>query len=160
MMRGFAILSIALSLGFSWTQTPSTPKPPLTTPDQEQRLAALLAKADGPYTKVATGVWTTAYRGKQMSSITVRVAAAQDGVFFFVHLFDRKSTTFSRNALLKIAEFNSDFDYGKLALSDSALEIRIDVRAKLLDLSELKFYESQAAAMADEAYGLIRDYVQ
>jgi hypothetical protein len=125
-----------------------------------KRLGEIIAKVEGPYTKVADGVWTTPYRGKVLQSITVRVAAAQGGIFFFVDLFERKSITLSRALLVKIAELNSQFDYVKIALSDDALLLRLDVRAKLMDPEEFKAMESQAASAADEAYAIIKDFVQ
>lgn len=126
-----------------------------------KRLADLVAKGVGPYTKLAEGVWTTSYRGKNIGgNISIRIAAAEGGIFFFVDLFDRKSITLSRNLLLKIAELNSNFDYGKIALTDAALQVRLDVRAKLVDADEFKMLEQQAANMADEAYGIIKDFVQ
>lgn len=129
------------------------------TADQ-QRLASLIAQGEGPYTKLAEGIWSTPYRGKKMPSITVRIAAAEGGTFFYVDLFERKAIVLSRNLLLKIAELNSDVDYGKIALTDDALQVRVDVRAKLLDLAEFKAMEAQAASIADEAYGVIKDFVQ
>ncbi len=133
-------------------------KPSGPTPDQK-RLGELIAKAEGPYTKVAEGVWHTSYRGKNMPTINVRVATLEGGVFFFVDLFERKSITLSRNLLLKLAELNSDFDYGKVALSDDSLLIRLDARAKHLDLDEFKALEQQVASVADEAYGIIKDFL-
>ena len=137
----------------------SSDEPSSSTADQKH-LAELVAQGEGPYTKLSESAWSTPYRGKNMPSITVRVATAQGGIFFFVDLFERKSISLSRNLLLKIAELNSNFDYGKVALTDDALQVRLDVRAKLVDAHEFKMMESQIASVADEAYGIIKDFVQ
>jgi len=157
-MSRFLIL-LAVIAGLA-PQAPAQKAQPLALAPDQQRLAQLIAQSDGPYTKLTEGVWSTPYRGKNMSNLTVRVATAQGGIFFFVHLFDRKSIALSRNLLLKIAELNSSFDYGKVALSDDELEVRVDMRAKLMDLEEFKAMEAQAAAVGDEAYGVLRDFVQ
>jgi len=125
-----------------------------------KRLAELVAKGEGPYTKLNDNAWSTPYKGKNLPTFTVRIAAAEDGIFFFVDLFDRKTITLSRNLLVKIAELNSDFDYGKIALTKDVLQVRLDVKAKLLDLEEFKALESQIASIADEAYGVLKDFVQ
>jgi hypothetical protein len=134
-------------------------KPTAPTPAQN-RLGELVAQGEGPYTKVGVGAWSTPYRGKNLPIITIRIAAADGGIFFFVDLFERKSITLSRNLLLKIAELNSHFDYGKVVLSEDYLQLRLDVRSKLIDLEEFKAMEQQTASLADEAYGVIKDFVQ
>jgi hypothetical protein len=126
----------------------------------QKRLEDLVKRAEGPYTKVGNYAWSTPYRGKNMSGITVRIVAAEEGVFFFVDLFDRKTVPLSRNLLLKVAELNSHFDYAKIALTDDSLQVRLDCRAKLLDLDEFKALESQIASVADEAYPLLKDFIQ
>jgi hypothetical protein len=154
--RTFVVLGMCIAV---FAQIAAQENPVKPTVDQT-RLGELIAKAEGPYTKLAVGVWSTPYRGKNMPAITVRIAAAQGGIFFFVDLFERKSVSLSRNLLVKIAELNSDFDYGKVALSEDALLVRLDVRAKLIDLDEFKAMEAQTANIADQAYGVIKDFVQ
>lgn len=126
----------------------------------QKRLEELVKGAEGPYTKVGAYAWSTPYKGKNLSGITVRIVAAEEGVFFFGDLFDRKSVALSRNLLLKVAELNSHFDYAKLALTEDSLQVRLDVRAKLLDLEEFKALESQIASVADEAYPQLKDFIQ
>jgi hypothetical protein len=130
------------------------------TADDQQRMSKLIALGDGPYTKISASGWSTQYKGKRMATINVRVIGAGGGVFFFVTLFDRKTITLSRNLLLKIAELNSSFDYVKVALEDDSIQIRADVPGKLLDGPEFKHIEAQVAAAADEAYGILRDFIQ
>ncbi len=154
-------LLLAAVVAAALAQAPAPQKAASSTPSPgQQRLAQLVAQGEGPYTKVADHVWTTPYRGKNMPNFTVRVGAAEDGIFFFVHMFDRKSITLSRNLLLKIAELNSVFDYAKIDLDEDSLEVRVDMPARLMDATEFKRMESQAATAADEAYGILRDFVQ
>src|SRR5690349_9545699 len=58
-------------------------------PDAIQRVAELIAKSSGPYKQIAPGIWETTYQGKNLTVIRVRIAAAEDGVFFIVPLFAR-----------------------------------------------------------------------
>jgi hypothetical protein len=126
----------------------------------QNRLGELVAQGEGPYTKLGVGAWSTPYKGKSLPITTVRIAAADGGIFFFVDLFERKSITLSRNLLVKITELNSQFDYGKVVLSESHLQLRLDVRSKLMDVEEFKAMEQQTATLADEAFGVIKDFVQ
>ena len=61
--------------------------------------------------------WQTTYAGRNIHAITVRIAAADGGVFLFVDLIERDKLTLSQNLLQKMAELNSQFDYVKLGLS-------------------------------------------
>ena len=85
-----------------------------------------------------------------------RVAAAEDGVFFIVALFPRDKLALSQAFLLRIAEFNAEYDYVKLGLDKTSLNIRLDTHAALLDAATFSALEGQTALAADEAYALIR----
>jgi hypothetical protein len=143
-------------------QTPAPSKvegPSLVPPGKEdpvQRVADLVAKSAGPYKQIALGIWETTYKGKNLTVIRVRIAAAQDGVFFIVPLFPRDKLALSQAFLLRIAEFNAEYDYVKLALDKASLNIRLDTHAALLDLATFTQLEGQTALAADEAYALIR----
>ena len=126
-------------------------------PDPVQRVAELIAKSAGPYKQIALGVWETTYKGKNLPVIRVRIAAAEDGVFFIVPLFPRDKLALSQAFLLRIAEFNAEYDYVKLALDKTSLNIRLDTHAALLDAATFSALEGQTALAADEAYVLIRN---
>ena len=162
---GFGLLC---SAGSAWAQagapqTPGTPVPPPATAPQNaaniERLADFVSKSTGPYTRIADGAWVKTYNGSNLSTISVRIATAQDGLFFFVTLVPRDKLVLSRNLLLKIAEMNASYDYAKLALDANALHIRIDSHIGLVDLAGFRALERQAATVADEAYGIIRDFL-
>src|SRR5678815_5541091 len=90
---------------------PSTVEGPAPVkPDAIQRVAELIAKSSGPYKEIALGIWETTYQGKNLSVIRVRIAAAEDGVFFIVPLFARDKLALSQAFLLRIAEFNAEYD--------------------------------------------------
>jgi hypothetical protein len=130
-----AIGALLLMAVPAWAQTPGPALVPPGKPDPVQRVAELIAKSTGTYKQIALGVWETTYKGKNMPVIRVRIAAAQDGVFFIVPLFPRD----------------------KLALSQAFLNLRLDSYAPLLDLDAFSALEGQTALAADEAYVLIRN---
>lgn len=165
MRRLLVVIAVLLALSPAWAQTPA-PAPaipegaaPATAdkPDHIQRVADLIAKSAGPYRPIAPGVWETTYKGKNLPVIRVRIAAAQDGVFFIVPLFPRDKLALSQAFLLRIAEFNAEYDYVKLGLDKTSLNIRLDMHAGLLDLATFSALEGQTALAADEAYVLIRN---
>ena len=124
--------------------------------DTIQRVADLIAKASGPYKQIAPGVWETTYKGKNLPVIRVRIAAAQDGVFFIVPLVGRDKLALSQAFLLRIAEFNAEYDFVKLALDKTSLNLRLDAYAPLIDAATFSSLEGQTALAADEAYALVR----
>ena len=144
-----------------------TPVPPASSPqvkpetagkpDPVQRVAALIAKSSGPYKEVALGVWETTYQGKNLPVIRVRIAAAEDGVFFIVPLFARDKLALSQAFLLRIAEFNAEYDYVKLGLDKTSLNLRLDSYAPLMDAAAFSSLEGQAALAADQAYAIVRN---
>jgi hypothetical protein len=73
-----------------------------------------------------------------------------------VSLFPRETLALNPDLLLKIAEFNANYDYVKLALEKTSLDVRVDVHANLLDLATFNALENQAALAADAAYGLLK----
>ena len=137
-------------------QTPA-PAAAVAKPDPVQRVAELVAKSAGPYKQIALGIWETTYKGKNMPVIRVRIAAAEDGVFFIVPLFTRDKLALSQAFLLRIAEFNAEYDYVKLALDKTSLNLRLDTHAGRLDAETFSALEGQTALAADEAYALIRN---
>jgi hypothetical protein len=165
MRRLLAVIVALLAVSPSWAQTPAPAPgalkgaPPASSdkPDHVQRIAELIAKSAGPYTPIAPGVWETTYKGKNVPVIRVRIAAAQDGVFFIVPLFPRDKLALSQAFLLRIAEFNAEYDYVKLGLDKTSLNIRLDTHAGLLDVATFSALEGQTALAADEAYLLIRN---
>ena len=137
------------------TPAPATASP--VKPDNVQRVADLIAKSSGPYKEIALGIWETTYKGKNMPVIRVRVAAAEDGVFFIVPLFARDKLALSQAFLLRIAEFNAEYDYVKLALDKTSLNLRLDSYAPLMDAAAFSNLEGQAALAADQAYVIVRN---
>src|SRR5262245_60306812 len=113
----------ALGILLACQATAAQPVQSNSKEQSQRRLAELIGKVAGTYTRIADGAWQTSYKGKNMPIITVRIVTAEGGVFFFADLFDRKSLPLSRNLLLKIAELNVDYDYAKLALSENSLHV-------------------------------------
>lgn len=150
----FGVLLMAVS---AVAQTPAPAPAASVKPDPVQRVADLIAKSAGPYKQIALGIWETTYKGKNLPVIRVRIAAAEDGVFFIVPLFPRDKLALSQAFLLRVAEFNAEYDYVKLALDKTFLNIRLDTHASLLDAATFSALEGQTALAADEAYALIRN---
>jgi hypothetical protein len=149
MSRILAAAGVLLSMCPAYAQEP--PKP-----EHVARLTELIAKSQGPYRKIADGIWETSYKGKNLSLIRIRIATAGDGVFFMTPLAPRQALFLNPDVLTKIAEFNADYDYVKLALGKTSLDLRIDVTANLLDLATFNALESQTALAAEAAYALIK----
>lgn len=151
MVRGWCYAVCALLLG-------AVPADAQTAaPDPVQRVADLIAKSTGTYKPIALGVWETTYKGKNLPVIRVRIAAAENGVFFIVPLFPRDKLALSQAFLLRVAEFNAEYDFVKLALDKVSLNLRLDAYAPLLDLAAFSALEGQTALAADEAYVLVRN---
>jgi hypothetical protein len=146
MRRMLVLIGVLLSTTVSSAQTP----------DPVQRVADLIATSSGPYKQIALGIWETTYKGKHLPVIRVRIAAAADGVFFIVPLLPRDKLALSQAFLLRIAEFNAEYDYVKLALDKTSLNLRLDTHAARLDAATFSALEGQAALAADEAYALVR----
>jgi hypothetical protein len=175
MRRMLVLVGVLLAANPAWAQTPASkaegpapskvegpaPSAPATPssdkPDSIQRVADLIAKSAGPYKQIVPGIWETTYKGKNLAAIRVRIAAAQDGVFFIVALFPRDKLALSQAFLLRIAEFNAEYDYVKLGLDKTSLNIRLDTHVSLLDAATFSALEGQTALAADEAYALIRN---
>jgi hypothetical protein len=87
----------------------------------------------------------------------VRIAAAEDGVFFMVPLIARDKLALSQAFLLRVAEFNAEYDYVKLALDKTTLNLRLDSHASLMDVASFSNLEGQAALAADQAYAIVRN---
>jgi hypothetical protein len=158
-----AIAGVLFLTSFAMAQTPA-PAPvappagaPAMKPDTVQRIAELIAKSSGPYKEIALGIWETTYKGKNLPVIRVRVAAAEDGVFFIVPLIARDKLALSQAFLLRIAEFNAEYDYVKLALDKTSLNLRLDSYATLMDAAAFSNLEGQAALAADQAYLIVRN---
>ena len=138
-------------------QAPQPPPGAPAKPDPIQRVAELIAQSTGTYKQIALGIWETTYKGKNLPVIRVRIAAAEDGVFFMVPLFTRDKLALSQAFLLRIAEFNAEYDYVKLALDKTSLNLRLDSYAPLMDAAAFSSLEGQTALAADEAYALVRN---
>jgi len=149
------LIGVLLLAAPAWSQAP----PSVATPEPAKRLGELIAKATGPYKQIAQGIWETTYKGKTLKTVRVRIAAADDGVFFIIPLFPRDKLSLSEPLLLRIAEFNADYDYVKLALGKTSLDVRLDAPARLLDPSAFSALEGQAALAADEAYRIITEFM-
>lgn len=164
MRRMLVLVGVLLAATPAWAQTPAPAtagavqlKPDTTAkPDPVQRVAELIAKSPGTYKQIALGIWETTYKGKNLPVIRVRIAAAEDGVFFIVPLFTRDKLALSQAFLLRIAEFNAEYDFVKLALDKTSLNLRLDSYAPLMDAAAFSNLEGQTALAADEAYALVR----
>jgi hypothetical protein len=149
MNKLLVVLCLTLVATPSFAQTP--PKP-----ENVARLAELISKSAGPYRKISDGIWETTYKGKNLTRVVVRIATAGDGVFFIVSLFPRDTLVLTQDVLLKIAEFNANYDYVKLTLEKATLDVRVDVYAHLLDLATFNALENQTALAADSAFALMK----
>ena len=78
-------------------------------------------------------------------------------MFFIVPLFARDKLALSQAFLLRIAEFNAEYDYVKLALDKTSLNLRLDSYAPLMDVAAFSTLEGQAALAADQAYAFVRN---
>ena len=166
-----ALAGVLLVTGSALAQTPAPAPAPAPAPntvkgpapapaikaDAIQRVAELIAKSSGPYKEIALGIWETTYQGKNLPVIRVRIAAAEDGVFFIVPLFARDKLALSQAFLLRVAEFNAEYDYVKLALDKGFLVLRLDSYASLMDVAAFSNLEGQAALAADQAYAIVRN---
>ena len=161
MHRPLVFVVALLASTEAWAaQTPAPPPAPAAAagkPDVIELVSNLIAKSSGPYKPIAPGIWETTYKGKNLAVIRVRIAAAEDGVFFIVPLFPRDKLALSQAFLLRIAEFNAEYDYVKLALDKSSINLRLDTHAALLDAEIFSALEGQTALAADEAYVFIRN---
>lgn len=72
-------------------------------------------------------------------------------------VFPRDKLALSQAFLLRVAEFNAEYDFVKLALDKVSLNLRLDSYAALLDLEAFSTLEGQTALAADEAYVLVRN---
>lgn len=149
------LVGVLLVTNSAWSQTPAPAAP--AKPDPVQRVAELIAKSTGPYKQIALGIWETTYKGKNLPVIRVRIAAAEDGVFFIVPLFSRDKLALSQAFLLRVAEFNAEYDYVKLALDKTSLNLRLDSYAPFMDAASFSALEGQAALAADQAYLIVRN---
>ena len=125
--------------------------------DPVQRVAELIAKSAGPYKQIALGVWETTYKGKNLAVIRVRIAAARGRRLLHRAAVSADKLALSQAFLLRIAEFNAEYDFVKLALDKASLNLRLDSYAPLMDLAAFSALEGQTALAADEAYTLIRN---
>jgi hypothetical protein len=163
MRRMLALVGVLLvtTPALAQTPAPSTVGGPAAASaiksDAIQRVAELIAKSSGPYKQIAPGIWETTYQGKNLTVIRVRIAAAEDGVFFIVPLFARDKLALSQAFLLRVAEFNAEYDYVKLALDKTSLNLRLDSYAALMDVASFSNLEGQAALAADQAYAIVRN---
>jgi hypothetical protein len=148
---------VLLAVARASTQAPAPAVPSSVKTDTIQRVTELIAKSAGPYKQIAPGIWETTYKGKNLSVIRIRIAAAEDGVFFIAPLFPRDKLALSQAFLLRIAEFNAEYDYVKLALDKTSLNIRLDTHGGLLDIATFSALEGHTALAADEAYALVRN---
>jgi hypothetical protein len=149
MYRLLMVLCLTSVATTTLAQTPAKP-------ENVARLTELISKSAGPYRKISDGIWETSYKGKNLPRVLVRIATAGDGVFFIVSLFPRDALVLNQDLLLKIAEFNANYDYVKLALEKTTLDVRVDVYASLLDLATFTSLENLTALAADSAYGLLK----
>ena len=130
---------------------------PPDKPDPVQRVAELIAKSAGPYKQIALGVWETTYKGKNLAVIRVRIAAAQDGVFFIVPLFPRDKLALSQAFLLRIAEFNAEYDLREARARQDVAQLPARYVRAAAGCRAFSALEGQTALAADEAYALIRN---
>jgi hypothetical protein len=163
-MHRLNVLILVILIGALLAATPARAQAPAAVPpaavDKPDVIALvtdLIAKSAGPYKPIAPGIWETTYKGKNLAVIRVRIAAAEEGVFFIVPLFARDKLALSQAFLLRIAEFNAEYDYVKLALDKASLNIRLDTHAALLDAATFSALEGQTALAADEAYVFVRN---
>ena len=133
-----------------------------TRPDQGKsnpnstRLLAALEKTGYSYRKANEGIWVVSLTGKNLKEIDVIVQAVEDSVLLQTQVVERKAVVGKEALLVKLLEFNHEYDTAKFALSEDMLYARIDLHAKLVDADELKHLVNALALMADEVYPQIK----
>ena len=160
MILGAAGLAIVLAL------TPQVCSAQAAQPAQAQskspgapELAALLEKSGYRYTKIRDGVWEITFAGKNTGEFPVRIALSDNTVVVLAKLADRAELKLQPPFLIKMLELNDKFDSVKLALSADMLYVRMDMHARILDPSELKYLLEQISGATDEMYPLLKEFL-
>jgi hypothetical protein len=160
MLRSRPAIILAVFVMMSSLQT--IPSAGQTKPDQVKgdpnntRLLAALEKTGYSYRKASEGIWVVSLTGKNLKEIDVIVQAVEDSVLLQTQVVERKAVVGKEALLVKLLEFNHEYDTAKFALSEEMLYARIDLHARLVDADELKHLVNALALMADEAYPQIK----
>ena len=154
---GLAIM-LALTPRVCWAQAAPPPQAQSKSPGAPE-LAALLEKSGYRYTKIRDGVWEITFKGKSTGEFPVRIALSDNVVVVLAKLADRAELNLQPPFLIKMLELNDKFDSVKLALSADMLYVRMDMHARILDPSELKYLLEQISGATDEMYPLLKEFL-
>ncbi|HEY6390060.1 MAG TPA: hypothetical protein VIX89_02210 [Bryobacteraceae bacterium] len=155
MVLGAFALALTLTPRICLAQAPQPQSKSAGAPE----LAALLEKSGFRYTKIRDGVWEITFAGKNTGEFPVRIALTDNTVVVLAKLADRKELKLQPPFLIKMLELNDKFDSVKLALSDEMLYVRMDMHARILDPSELKYLLEQISGATDEMYPLLKEFL-
>ena len=152
--------ALAIMLALTPVCSAQTPPPPAQSKSPgAPELAALLEKSGYRYTKIRDGVWEITFKGKSTGEFPVRIALSDNVVVVLAKLADRAELNLQPPFLIKMLELNDKFDSVKLALSADMLYVRMDMHARILDPSELKYLLEQISGATDEMYPLLKEFL-
>jgi hypothetical protein len=153
------IILVTFGLAVSLASMTAQPVQPPTKSPGAPELAGLLEKSGYRYTKIRDGVWEITFAGKNTGEFPVRIALTDNTVVVLAKLADRGELKLQAPFLIKMLELNDKFDSVKLALSDEMLYVRMDMHARILDPSELKYLLEQISGATDEMYPMLKEFL-
>ena len=149
-------LIILMNLPLAWAAQTGN----VQTKTSNSALPALLEKSGYSYSKVSDGIYEIPATGSNLKEFGVRVTEAGDLILFIFKFAGRSQVTIKEPLALKLLQMNDDYDVVKFALSGEMLYARIDVRARLFDVNELKSMVELMAHVVDEAYPQIKPFIK
>src|SRR5260370_35696522 len=97
--------------------------------------------------------------GNSSGDMPVRIALSHTVVVVLAKMAGRAESNLQPPFLTKMLERNDKFDSVKLALSADMLYVRMDMPARILDPSELKYLLEQISGATDEMYPLLKEFL-
>jgi hypothetical protein len=124
------------------------------------KAARLLNESGAKFTKVAEGIWTVPFGGKQLRDFSVVIAADKELLLMFARVSRQKEFRPATELFRKLLAHNDDFDRVKIGIDkDGDVIVRIDLSMRLVDKKELNESLNQTAAAADEVYASIKPFL-
>lgn len=124
------------------------------------KAARLLNESGAKFTKVAEGIWTVPFNGKQLRDFSVVIAADKELLLMFATVSRQKEFRAAAELFRKLLTHNDEFDRVKIGIDkDGDVIVRIDLSMRLVDKKELNDSLNQTAAAADEVYASIKPFL-